>query len=106
MVTAALADAEVSARLTALTATLPGELGAVYSPLAPMVPVAAVPPVTPFTFQATDWFAEFFTVAVNCSVLPIRTEAEVGEMVTLTGGGDVTITDAVPTADGIAWLVA
>ena len=49
-------------------------------------------------------------VAVNCLVLPMRTDALVGEIVTLMGGGGgggpVIVTDAVPTADGIAWLVA
>jgi hypothetical protein len=39
----------------------------------------------------------------------MRTDALVGEIVTLMGGGGggpVIVTDAVPTADGIAWLVA
>ncbi len=44
---------------------------------------------------------------MNCCVRLIRTEALAGETLTVTGGAvDVMVTAAVPTADGIAWLVA
>lgn len=42
--------------------------GAVYSPVALMVPTVAFPPVTPATAQVTLWFVELATVAVNCCV--------------------------------------
>jgi hypothetical protein len=57
-----------------------------------IVPTVELPPVTPFTFHVTDELLAFFTVAVNCNVVVMRTFADVGEMVTLTvGGGGLTI---------------
>ena len=75
-----------------------------------MVPVELLPPVTPFTFQVTDVFDVFCTVAVNCLVRPTRTLAVSGEMVMLTGGGGggcaVMVTVAEPTAAPTTALVA
>ncbi len=71
-----------------------------------MVPVAALPPTTPFTFHVTRWSEEFFTVALNWTRLFSRTLADVGEMLTLTAAGAVIVTDAVPLAVGVATLVA
>ncbi len=62
IVTTALAEADASAVLTAVTLTLAGEgtaTGARYKPAALMVPRVELPPVTPFTFQITDVFALF-----------------------------------------------
>lgn len=39
--------------------------GARYSPLELIVPTLLLPPLIPFTFQTTDVFVVFFTVAVN-----------------------------------------
>ena len=45
-----------------------------------------------FTFQITDVFELFWTVAVNCFVRLTRTVAVVGEIVMATGVGAVTST--------------
>ena len=74
-----------------------------------MVPNVEFPPVTPFTFQVTDVFVVLVTVAVNCLVVFTRTLALVGEMLIPTGGGGggfVTVTAALPTADVTCLLVA
>src|ERR1700735_5406345 len=60
--------------LTALMVTgLAGtEVGGVYRPAAEMVPVDAVPPVTPLAAQVTDWLvaprAVALTAAAYCAV--------------------------------------
>ena len=54
-----------------------------------------MPPVTPFTFQITDVFELFCTVAVNCFVRFTRTVAVVGEIVMLTAAGALTSTKKV-----------
>ncbi len=61
--------------------------GAVYNPPAEIVPVAALPPATPFTLQFTAAELAPVTVAVNCTVAPSITVAFCGEMVTITLGG-------------------
>jgi len=55
-VTAALSDFVASAWLVAVTVTVAGDgrsAGAVYTPLAVIVPTVALPPATPFTLQLT-----------------------------------------------------
>ena len=52
-----------------------------------MVPAAAYPPVTPFTLQTTDVFVVSLTVAVKPFVVPRRTDAVGGEIVTVIWGG-------------------
>jgi len=75
-----------------------------------MVPTVEFPPTMPFTFQMIPVSVVFCTVAVKARVLPTRTVALVGEMVTLTGGGGggglVTVTVAVPATGGVVLLVA
>jgi hypothetical protein len=72
-----------------------------------IVPFVELPPVMPLTFQVTVVFEVLETVAVNCFVRLTRTVALVGEMLMLTGGGGlVTLTAALPTAEGTATLVA
>lgn len=61
------------------------ELGAVYNPAAEIVPTVVLPPTTPLTFQVTAWFEEFCTVALNCRVRRVFTEALEGDTVTVTG---------------------
>lgn len=59
--------------------------------------------------HVTVWLVVLFTVALNCTVLPTRTDALVGEIVTLMGGGGggpVIVTDAVPVTAGVVLLVA
>ena len=98
--------------LTALTLTIDGDgtaFGAVYIPVELMVPTVELPPAMPFTFQVTVVTDALRTVALNCSLLPVLMVAAVGEMVTVTvggGGGLVMVTDALPTADVVALLVA
>lgn len=66
---------------------MPALAGAVYRP-----PVDIEPPVSD---QVTDLLLEPLTVAVNCCVPPVTSEAEVGEMVTVTTGAvTVTVADA------------
>ena len=86
-VTALLPDAEASAELTARTVTvleLGTVAGAVYMPDALIVPVAALPPATPFTCQVTAVFDDPATVAPKGFVAPARTFALAGETVTVT----------------------
>jgi len=64
-----------------------------------MVPVAGVPPATPFMLQDTAMLVEPVTVGVRVCALPSRTEDVVGVTVTLmeegvgVGGGDGGITE-------------
>ena len=88
-----LSAAEIAITVTALDGTL---AGAVYSPVALIVPVVAFPPVTLFTCHVTAVFAVPETVAVNCCVRPVVTVAVLGLTVTTTAGGAVTVTTAVP----------
>lgn len=79
-----------------------------------MVPNVEFPPATPFTFHETEVFDVLVTVAVNCLVVLTRTLALVGETLIPTGGGGggggggvelVTVTNALPTAGGVAALL-
>jgi hypothetical protein len=58
----------------------------VYIPDALIVPVEALPPVTPFTCQVTEVFDDPVTVALNGFVAPARTLALEGEIATVTPG--------------------
>jgi hypothetical protein len=83
----------VSSALVALTETEFGTgklMGAVYVPLAFIVPTAAFPPEIPFTLQITLEFVELFTVATKICCSPNKTFAVVGVTVTvmLEGGCD------------------
>jgi hypothetical protein len=67
-VTCELELLEGSSTLVATTETVAGDgklVGAVYAPLALIVPTAAFPPEIPFTVQATAAFVELFTVAIK-----------------------------------------
>ena len=56
-----------------------------------------LPPAIPFTFQVTERFAVFVTVAVNSCVDPSVTEALAGETLTpIVGGGGGGGGDEVP----------
>lgn len=86
-VTALLPDAVASAELTAPTVTmleLGTVVGAMYKPDEFIVPVAALPPSTPFTCQVTEVFVDPVTVALKDCVAPIRTFALDGETATVT----------------------
>jgi hypothetical protein len=92
MVIVADADFVGSAWLVAVTCTVAVEgrsAGAVYTPFAVIVPLAALPPATPFTFHVTAVSVALVTVAVKVCVLPSRTELLEGVTETLTerGGG-------------------
>lgn len=52
-----------------------------------IVPVAALPPATPFTSQVTAVFEEPLTVAAKDCAMPIRTLAVFGETETVIAGG-------------------
>ena len=98
----------VSAALVAVTENFAGDgtlLGALYSPLPLIVPKVEFPPLTPFTFHVTEVFVVLITVAVNCFVVFTRTLALAGDILMLTGGGFVIVTDALPTAGGVAALL-
>jgi hypothetical protein len=62
----------------------------------------------PFTLQVTEVLLVPVTVAVNCRVAPVPTEAEVGEIVTATPEADAVVIVTVAEADfvGSAALVA
>jgi hypothetical protein len=77
----ALADFEGSAALTAVTFTVLDDgtvLGALYRPVYPMFPTMLLPPATPLTFHDSALLELFWTVAVNCLLLPARTVALAG----------------------------
>src|SRR5215470_8652682 len=88
--TVTLADPESAAFATetATTVTVGGfgmELGAVYNPVALIVPTVALPPDMPFTCQLTAVFVVPVTLAMNCFVAPGLTVAEAGVTVTTIG---------------------
>jgi len=77
---------------TAATVTVDGlgmEFGAVYNPVALIVPTVALPPVTLFTCQVTEVFVVPVTLAMNCFVAPGLTVAEAGVTATTIGVGGV-----------------
>jgi hypothetical protein len=82
--------------------------GAVYSPVAEIVPIVELPPTVPLTLHVTDVFVEFTTVAVNCCAAAGATVTLDGATLTVTGGGagGETVTVAEPMAVGLAALVA
>jgi hypothetical protein len=85
-VTAPLAVAEELAALIARTVTVlfaGTAAGAVYMPDALIVPVAELPPVTPFTCQVTAVFDVPDTVALKDCVAPARTLALAGDTFTV-----------------------
>lgn len=94
IVTCADAFLLVSAWETAVTVTAAGEgtvAGAVYIPVALIVPCVESPPATPFTCHVTAVLEVFETVAVKGLVVPTWTEALVGATATvMPGGGGVT----------------
>jgi hypothetical protein len=94
----ALPDLVRSATLVAAIVTVAGEGkldGAVYNPLAEILPLVRLPPATPFTDQVT-LVSEFVlaTAAANCIVPASRTEPLVGETLMDTTGVTVTVTCA------------
>src|ERR1700719_994032 len=91
MLTAAIAALAESATEAALTVTVGGlgaVAGAVYFPVASIVPqLAPVQPV-PETLQVTAWLAPLgLTVAVNCCEPPAVTVTLEGDTLTPVGGG-------------------
>jgi hypothetical protein len=97
----ALALFVVSAALVALIVAAPAAVPAVYRPEVETVP----PPDT--IDHVTAWFVVFATVAVNCTVPLVCTEAVAGVTVTFTGGGGVvTVTVALAVLVVSAALVA
>ena len=57
--------------------------GALYRPLAEIVPVVVFPPVTPFTCQVTAVLGRPLIAAVNCCVVKTSTVAALGVTVTV-----------------------
>jgi hypothetical protein len=97
-VTAADADLVGSATLVAVTDTMPADGttdGPVYNPPDETVPTVESPPATPFTHQVTPVFVVFVTLAVNCCVPDVGTDALVGEMDTETGTTIVAVAEAI-----------
>ena len=82
-----------SAALVAFTVTAFGEggtAGAVYMPVAPIVPTEESPPGIPFTAHVTEVLEVPLTVAVNCSLSRTMAVVLLGETETemmRTGGG-------------------
>lgn len=75
-VTEALALADVSATLVAVTLCVPAVAGAVYRPVEPTVPTVELPPAVPSTAHVTAVLLEPVTVAVNWVVEPTPTFTE------------------------------
>jgi len=111
MVTVADACFVGSAALCAVTTAVVSAgkfAGAVYTPAALIVPLLALPPLTPFTLQETLVSLALLTVATNVCVFPNSTEALPGVIATLTdgvgvgdggvGGGTTAVELAVPPA--------
>ena len=109
-VTVAVAlDAETAAEtaVTVMVLLVGKMLGAVYTPEVEMVPVAAVPPVTPLTCQRTPVLTLPWTVAVKALVLPSVTEAVFGLMLTVTTEAvTFTVTPFPVMAPGLGWRTA
>ena len=97
LVTVAVAVPELPglATLVARMVTATGEgriCGAVYSPVALIVPTVELPPVMPFTLHVTVVFVVLVTDAVNGCVAPSSTFCVPGATETATaGGGGVTV---------------
>src|ERR1700674_631164 len=90
MVRSVLPDFVASAWLVAFTCTVAGtgrSIGAVYPPLAAMVPPTLFPPATSFTLQVTPVSLVFATLAVNVSELPRSTSLLVDVTLTVMDGG-------------------
>lgn len=85
-VTVADADLLLSAALVTVTVNVPPLLGAVYKPLEETLP--------PFADQVTAVLLVPVTLAVNCLVWLVSSEADVGVIVTRTTGVAVTLTVA------------
>jgi hypothetical protein len=75
-----LSETEVAAMV--IEAGLGRAAGAVYKPVALILPTVVSPPAIPFTDHVTDWSITFLTLALNCCVSPARTFAVAGETVT------------------------
>jgi hypothetical protein len=91
----------------AFTVWLPACAGAVYKPLALIVPALELPPWTLSTDQVMAVFVVPLTVAVNCAVAPGETDAEEGDTKTVTDPDVVvTVTWALAVLVGSATLVA
>ncbi|HVB57207.1 MAG TPA: hypothetical protein VNE63_12360 [Candidatus Acidoferrales bacterium] len=100
MVTVALADSELSVTLMAVTVTVAGEggtAGAVYNAVVVLleatIPVAGLPPATPFTLHTTadEAVPAPVTLAVNASPPSAGTVAVVGEIPTTILPGALTL---------------
>jgi len=84
-------DTVASAELTARTVKLLGlgtMFGAVYKPDALIVPVAVLPPTTPFTCHVTAVFDDPVMTALNDSVAPALTVALDGDTLAVTPEAD------------------
>jgi len=114
IVTTEVADFVASASLVAVTCTAVADApaamapavvgrsaGAVYTPSAVIVPLAAVPPGTPFTAHITLVLLVFATVAAKVCLFPRNTVALAGVTLTLiegeVGGGGEGATEPAPT---------
>ena len=85
MVSVAVANFVLSLLLVAAICTVGvtgRSTGAVYTPAAVMVPVTELPPAMPFTLQETVVSVALVTAAAKVCVLPKRSEAVTGVMVT------------------------
>jgi hypothetical protein len=84
---ALMAGFAVSAALTVTLFGVSGNSGAVYNPPALIVPVAALPPATPFTDHVTAGEVPSDACAVNCCVAVPCTVAPCGLTFSWGGGG-------------------
>jgi len=86
----AVADLVASATLVAVICAVMDagrSAGAVYTPVALIVPAVALPLATPLTLQVTLVSVALVTVALKVCVLPSTTEALLGVIATVTEAG-------------------
>lgn len=77
----------VSAAVTVMPLGLGGNSGAVNNPVEEIVPVAALPPATPFTDQVKEGLEPSLAVAENCCVAVPGTDVLAGVTVSEKGPG-------------------
>jgi hypothetical protein len=108
MVTDAVADHVGPVRLAACTITTlgtGGTAGAVYNPVAPIIPTVALPPTTPFTDHVA-WFVLPVTLAVNCCACPTITVCAGGFTATTTSTASVSALEVPPPGVGVVTATA
>jgi hypothetical protein len=83
-----------------------GTVGAVYSPVLPIVPTVVYPPATPSTDHVAPWFVLPVTVAVNCCACPTITVCAEGFTATTTSTANVSALEVPPPGVGVVTAIS